>query len=208
MSTSNYYSNLITQTARRSVEATISILGITDKGLRKHLYNELGGNKENFGLLAEPVFESTFPWEASDHVMSSLAGNLLQPSLIQSMDSSGDHKFGKEWYPFKHQYKAWTTLIDEPKKSLVVTSGTGSGKTECFMVPILNDLVQEYEADLNPLVGVRALFIYPLNALINSQRERLRAWTQTYEDGLRFCLFNGNTEEISIKIKEKILMKY
>lgn len=203
MSTSNYYSNLITQAARRSVEATISILGITDKGLRKHLYKELGGHNKNFGLLAEPVFESMFPWEATDYLMSSLAGKLLQPSLIEAMDSSGDHKFGKEWHPFKHQYKAWHTLIDESKKSLVVTSGTGSGKTECFMVPILNDLAKEYEHDLSPLVGVRALFIYPLNALINSQRERLRAWTQAYDDGLRFCLYNGNTEENKHKDQSK-----
>lgn len=203
MPISNYYSNLVTQTSRRSVEATISILGITDKGLRKHLYEELSGRNNHSGLLAEPVFESMFPWEASDHLMSSLSGNLLQSSLIESMNNSGEHKFGKDWYPFRHQYTAWKTLIDEPKKSLVVTSGTGSGKTECFMVPILNDLIKEHETDLNPLVGVRALFIYPLNALINSQRERLRAWTQAYDDGLRFCLYNGNTEENKHKDQNK-----
>lgn len=203
MPISNYYSNLITQAGRRSVEATISILGITDKGLRKHLYEELSGRRNHFGLLAEPVFESMFPWEASNYLMSSLAGNLLQPSLIEAMNNSGDHKFGKDWFPFRHQYTAWKTLIDEPQKSLVVTSGTGSGKTECFMVPILNDLVKEYEEELESLVGVRALFIYPLNALINSQRERLRAWTQAYDDGLRFCLYNGNTEENKHKDQSK-----
>ena len=194
MSISNYYKNLITQTANRSVEATISILGITDKGLRKHLAQELN-NKNNFGLLSDPVFESMFPWEKAQYLMSDLPDNLLLPSLIDAMDKAGDHKFGKDWFPFKHQYKAWTTLLNPPNKSLVVTSGTGSGKTECFMVPILNDLAKEYEHNNEKLVGVRALFIYPLNALINSQRERLRAWTDAYDDGLRFCLYNGNTEE-------------
>ena len=64
------------------------------------------------------------------------------------------------------------------------------------MVPILNDLAREYEANgFEKLVGTRALFLYPLNALINSQRERLRAWTEAYDDGVRFCLYNGNTEE-------------
>lgn len=57
-----------------------------------------------------------------------------------------------------------------------MTSGTGSGKTECFMVPVLEDLYRElHENGNNPLIGVRALFLYPLNALINSQRERLDA---------------------------------
>ena len=186
MSTSNYYRNLITQTAKRSVEATISVLGITDKGLRQHLVKELGGNEKDLGLLSDPVFESMFPWEKSDQVMSSLSENLLKSSLVEAMDKAGDHKFDKDWFPFKHQLKSWNTLLGPSCKSLVVTSGTGSGKTECFMVPILNDLVQEYEQSCESLVGVRALFIYPLNALINSQRERLRAWTVAYDNGLRF----------------------
>jgi DEAD/DEAH box helicase domain-containing protein len=195
MSNNNYYKNLISQAAKRSVESTISILGITDKGLRQHLVQELGGRKEGLGLLANPVFESMFPWEKSDSVMESLSDKMLQSSLIKAMDGAGDHKFGKDWFAFKHQITSWSTLLETQNKSLVVTSGTGSGKTECFMVPILNDLAKEYEEDYKPLVGVRALFIYPLNALINSQRERLRAWTEAYDDGLRFCLYNGNTQE-------------
>lgn len=63
------------------------------------------------------------------------------------------------------------------------------------MVPILNDLIKEYETCDDDLVGVRALFIYPLNALINSQRDRLRAWTGPFDGGIKFCLYNGNTEE-------------
>ncbi len=194
MSINNYYQNIIKQVANRSVEASISILGITDKGLRQHLAQELNNN--HLGLLSDPVFEAMFPWETSEYLMSDLSDNILLPSLIDAMDKAGDHKFGKDWHPFKHQYKSWKTLLNpNEKKSLVVTSGTGSGKTECFMVPILNDLAKEYEKDNKPLVGVRALFIYPLNALINSQRERLRAWTDAYNDGLRFCLYNGNTPE-------------
>jgi len=192
MPTNKHYSNLITQTARRSVEATTSILGITDKHLRKHLRQEL--DKDGLGLLADPVFESTFPWETGDQRMDSLSGNLLNASLIEAMNKAGEHRFGKDWFPFKHQLKSWSTVLED-KKSLVVTSGTGSGKTECFMVPILNDLAQEYEDSQSALIGVRALFIYPLNALINSQRERLLSWTKAYGDGLRFCLYNGNTKD-------------
>jgi superfamily II DNA/RNA helicase len=52
-------------------------------------------------------------------------------------------------------------------RSVIVSSGTGSGKTEAFMIPILNDLLQ------HPAQGVRAILIYPLNALVNDQLERL-----------------------------------
>ncbi len=196
MSGSTYYETLVKSLASRSVEATTSILGITNPWLRRHLAREFDGNGSGLGLLASPVFESIFPWEKGDLTMSSLAGKLLQSSLIEAMHKSKDHKFDKSWYPYKHQLAAWNLLTNKDNnQSVVVTSGTGSGKTECFLVPILNDLAQEYEQSYDPLVGVRALFLYPLNALINSQRDRLRAWTKDYDDGLRFCLYNGNTEE-------------
>ncbi len=62
--------------------------------------------------------------------------------------------------------------------NLVISTGTGSGKTECFLIPILNDLMRELEeAKRNHAVlapGVRALIIYPMNALANDQMDRLR----------------------------------
>ncbi|MCV4939425.1 DEAD/DEAH box helicase, partial [Escherichia coli] len=86
-------------------------------------------------------------------------------------------------------------LAGEKPCSLIAASGTGSGKTECFMVPILDRLVRELERTKKQLNGVRAIFLYPLNALINSQRERLRAWTHAFGSDIRFCLYNGNTPE-------------
>jgi DEAD/DEAH box helicase domain-containing protein len=195
MTSNRYFQDIIERTATRSVEATVSMLSITDIGLRQHLVERLGRDAGvNNGFLADPVFEAMFPWEKSANTMAELSGKLLLPSLIEGMDKAGDQRFGKEWSPFKHQVTAWKSLL-EKQKSLVVTSGTGSGKTECFMVPILNDLASEFEQVGTPLVGVRALFVYPLNALINSQRDRLRAWTDSYGDGVRFCLYNGNTAE-------------
>ena len=73
---------------------------------------------------------------------------------------------------YLHQQKA----IEKTNagKNLVVTTGTGSGKTECFIIPILNHLLKEKEAGtLND--GVRAILIYPMNALANDQMKRLRA---------------------------------
>ena len=77
---------------------------------------------------------------------------------------------------------------------MLVASGTGSGKTECFLVPILENLAREH-ACAGTLTGVRALFLYPLNALINSQRDRLRAWCDGFGKDIRFCLYNGETPE-------------
>src|SRR6185503_14864888 len=88
----------------------------------------------------------------------------------------------------------WTALESKTPKSVIVSTGTASGKTECFLVPILNDLVRESTSS-GRLTGVRALFLYPLNALINSQRERLYGWTHHFKDQVRFCLYNGATPD-------------
>ena len=74
---------------------------------------------------------------------------------------------------------------------MLVTSGTGSGKTECFLVPILDDLARQAEGESHRLEGVQAIMLYPLNALIASQEERLRAWTAPFGGKLRFALYNG-----------------
>jgi len=47
----------------------------------------------------------------------------------------------------------------------------------------------------HPLAGVRAIFLYPLNALIKSQKDRLVAWSEPFGGSLRFCLYNGDTPD-------------
>lgn len=54
------------------------------------------------------------------------------------------------------------------------------------MVPILNDLYEEFIQAGQSLTGVHALFLYPLNALINSQQERLDAWTRHFHNLMPF----------------------
>jgi hypothetical protein len=59
-------------------------------------------------------------------------------------------------------------------RNVVVASGTGSGKTEAFLYPILLHLHKEFrQGSLNSTGGVRALILYPMNALVNDQRDRL-----------------------------------
>jgi ATP-dependent helicase YprA (DUF1998 family) len=194
-----YYSKLLPELAQRARFSTVSRLGFSNPALRKFLLKEFStpfGQPGSF--LGDPVFESTFGWEASTETMASLAGNLLVPALVDAMDAPPqelrkDYRFPKSATPYVHQLEAWRLLSGDTPRSVVVTSGTGSGKTECFMVPILHRLCQEQQKLRRPLVGVRALFLYPLNALINSQRDRLHAWTSGFGDGVRFCLYNGNT---------------
>ena len=72
---------------------------------------------------------------------------------------------------YSHQEKA-IRLAYGDKKNAVVATGTASGKTESFLYPILFELYRQHLAgELRE--GVRALILYPMNALANDQRQRL-----------------------------------
>ena len=90
---------------------------------------------------------------------------------------------------YLHQEKALKKA--SKGQSLVVTTGTGSGKTESFLIPVLHHILAEVESgELDS--GVRAIIIYPMNALANDQIKRLRALLKNYP-AIRFGIYNGNT---------------
>lgn len=198
-----YFAALRNQANNKAKEASLSILGISHPPLRNYLSKQLS---ESEPLVTEPVFEPMFGWEMHTQTMADLVKeNLLSEAVVNALDNKSNERYAFEkcWSPFKHQYKAWRDLLSDKPQSRIITSGTGSGKTECFMVPMLEDLYREMVQDNQPLIGVRALFLYPLNALISSQRERLQAWTGHFGNKIRFCLYNGNTAEFSDNVKDE-----
>ncbi|MDO9597458.1 MAG: DEAD/DEAH box helicase [Azoarcus sp.] len=197
-----YFSELIPELALRAARATVSRLGFSSTPLRAHLMELFSaGYGEPGCFLGDPVFEATFGWKEASQTLGDLARQgLLSPELVQALDKPGNgksdaYRFPTEAHPYHHQLEAWELLTQEKPASVVVTSGTGSGKTECFMVPILEQLIRHRAKRGAKLVGVEALFLYPLNALIQSQRERLNAWTAAFGDQVRYCLYNGLTPE-------------
>lgn len=86
--------------------------------------------------------------------------------------------------PYEHQLRAVETALvgvsqDDGgrRQDLVVMTGTGSGKTESFLLPILGKLIREAAdrgAEFGAQPAVRALVLYPMNALVNDQLGRMR----------------------------------
>lgn len=80
--------------------------------------------------------------------------------------------------PYEHQAQALeiTSHPDAAGRGVVVTTGTGSGKTESFLLPVLARLAEEaLQRPANfDRRAVRALLLYPMNALVNDQLGRLR----------------------------------
>lgn len=78
--------------------------------------------------------------------------------------------------PYEHQADALESVLGSKLKHTIVTTGTGSGKTETFLLPILGRLAREAGQASGSFQtrAVRALLLYPMNALVNDQLSRLR----------------------------------
>lgn len=126
---------------------------------------------------------------------------------------------------YDHQYEALRTAhIDH--KSIIVTTGTGSGKTECFLLPIIADLIKESRHwGEQRSRAMRTMILYPLNALAEDQMIRLRKalnsrnanqngaldWLDKNRYGNRFYFgrytgttpFSGIKEKVYDKLREE-----
>lgn len=105
-------------------------------------------------------------------------------------DKLHKHKLPITCNLYLHQEKAIRAIVGG--NNAVVSTGTGSGKTNCFLIPVLNELLREKEQGTLGK-GVRALFIYPMNALANDQMKNIREILMCYPD-ITFGAYNGGTE--------------
>ena len=191
---------LIAQVCESSAAAAVAQSGLRSPAAIRELRRLLGAPAGTPGsFLADPVIEGAFGYRESARAMSDLE-DLLGRDLIDALDRDDPvrpggerHRFARHFHPYVHQEESWRKLLGEEARSVLVSSGTGSGKTECFLIPILRHLLRTTNADQPE--GVRALMLYPLNALIASQRDRLFDWTHPFGERTRFCLYNGLTPE-------------
>ncbi len=194
------YQELYTGSRERLIDAMVN-LWLRGKGKEQAYLRHILTDKEP--IMADPVFQSIFPWESSEHTFAEHATKLeiLDKDFVDALSNKKveeEFRFPADRKPYKHQTTSWQTMLDkEQRKTIVVTSGTGSGKTECFMVPVLQDIERQLKKDKETEAadGVRAIFLYPLNALMSSQRERIAAWCRALPKPITFALYNGDMDE-------------
>ncbi|GIG29039.1 DEAD/DEAH box helicase [Cellulomonas marina] len=91
-------------------------------------------------------------------------------------------------------------------QSYVLTTGTGSGKSLAYIVPIVDSVLRERDATPNPTPGVKAIVVYPMNALANSQTLELQKYlTFGYAEGRGPVTFARYTGQESDERRREIL---
>ena len=186
------YAQLYTSAKKAIVESLISLWVPAKSDVQKYLQRLLTDEEP---LIAEPVFQSIFPWESSNHTFAEHSSvlRLLDDNFVSALSNSAicnEYTFPRERFPYKHQTSCWQGMLASKPKTMVVTSGTGSGKTECFMIPVLQDIMRRNEKN-----AVQAIFLYPLNALMKSQQQRMDAWCRAIPGEVTYAIYNGDTEE-------------
>jgi len=142
---------------------------IWDEGMiaeRRRLLNQPGVSFQ------EPQLEAT-PFYVSGRTYRQLSIPVPAQEILTLASSRPNVGIYPE--PYLHQSEAIEACLGR-NEELIVATGTGSGKTESFLMPILGSLAVESAQRPGSwkLPGVRALLLYPMNALVSDQLARLR----------------------------------
>ncbi len=195
---------------RDYIEATYHISSSALIKQRRELLDRLGVIHQIPYIESTPRYQSGQRFEAID----GLPAAALKAYLALAAPANGASALLYD-PPYKHQSEAIRrTLVDE--KNLLVMTGTGSGKTESFLLPILGKFAREAERNPSAFLSqkaVRALILYPMNALVNDQLGRLRSlfgdprtvalFTAWAGRPARFARYTSRTPYAGIRTREK-----
>lgn len=173
----------------------------------------------------EPYVELVPRYRSSGKTVAAGATALGLSADVSSFIGLG--LFPNDRHLYTHQWTAWDTTSQG--RNVIVTSGTGSGKTEAFLIPIVARLIEESRtwaatvpAPTTPWwkgtkawqpsraherrpAAIRAMVLYPMNALVEDQLQRLRRaldstqareWLDRHRSGNRFTFgrYTGRTK--------------
>ena len=133
-------------------------------------------------LLKGPYVSLSRPFRQGAPIDALIAGNLLHPHLRERIPREITHLYG-------HQERAIRAIA--AGRTTLVSTGTGSGKTECFLYPIVSRCLQLRDEAAPP--GISAVIVYPMNALAEDQLMRLRSLLAG--TGIPFGIYVGKTPE-------------
>lgn len=155
-------------------------------------------------LFQEPYFEATPAYRVAEDGIGSADVPSDVRSFLLKMADAGRGVFA---VPYAHQLRALESFW--AANDVLVSTGTGSGKTECFMWPMVSKLAHEAATNRESWGSraIRTLVLYPMNALVTDQLGRMRKmlggsadefsciWDDDYNRGRRpqFGMYTGRT---------------
>lgn len=172
-----------------------------------------GSGEGSMDFVRSPYIEVTQSYKSSSYSLQDMVDQGMLCSEVASAFAKYFDSDVSDFRPYVHQYNSVKEAGSYPgsqKKNLVVCTGTGSGKTECFMLPMIDAIYRQHKAagkEYKP--HIRAMILYPMNALVNDQVNRLRKILKNLPE-ITFGRYTGETVddldsvEMSVDIKKKL----
>lgn len=194
-----YTTELLRSTYERYLQ---TIYPFQDESLRQAVLAQL---KEPERLIKGPLLEASPPFETGRSIEQLVQSGILEPGFrVLCQTAKASLPLHRPLYV--HQENAILNIADRGR-NLVVATGTGSGKTESFLIPIINQLLREEKAGTLREPGVRALLLYPMNALANDQLLRLRNLLRGFPR-ITFGRYTGETIEKQSDAEKDFLTEF
>ncbi len=168
---------------------TLNFLPDSERELREAFWRAL---EERDVICREPLL-SVIPAYRQAQPASRLFDRKIPPRLAHRLGQLPVKAFDPARPLYEHQVRSLERA--QNGRNLIVATGTGSGKTECFLLPVLDDALQHQGP------GVRAIVIYPLNALANDQLGRLRNLFPALPE-ITFGRYTGDTPHDRTKLTQ------
>ena len=145
---------------------------VRDAALAKACGRVWSGPADAGGLVGEPWVQHAYPPTTADKTLGDLG---VDGRLVDSLAAAGWHRsFALRQHQHDALLAARTAAPDDGRPAVVISAGTGAGKTESFLFPMLDDLMARPPRRAGD--GVGAVILYPTNALVNDQVGRLEAY--------------------------------
>ncbi|MFT3834586.1 MAG: DEAD/DEAH box helicase [Micropruina sp.] len=176
---------------------TTASIDIKDPRLKEYYQSELDRDRQ----WPEPWLSLNPAFEGGGRIDELVGHGLLHPECerVFRVKRHADEGSGPLLDLHRHQREA--IEVARSGKSYVLTTGTGSGKSLAYIVPIVNHVLSQPRTP-----GVKAIIVYPMNALANSQRGELEKFLRYgYGNGHEPVTFARYTGQETIEDRTKIL---
>ncbi len=166
-----------------------------NKDIENYVHTQIESGKL---LWQEPIIQISKRFKAGKTIPELIDAGILHPATKEVFRLTNE-KTGEKFliHPHLHQEQA-IEIGSNKKESLMVTTGTGSGKSLCYEIPIVDYCLKAKEEGKN---GIKAIIIYLMNALANSQYQELAQ--KLAGSGLKIGLYTGDTDTTPDNALEK-----
>lgn len=164
------------------------------------IYDTVFGSLEEGLFWPDPLIQLNPTFESGDTVDELVVEGILHPECRNIFRANKDKQSVKPFRLYRHQQQA--IEIASQGNNYILTTGTGSGKSLSYIVPIVDHVLRRGSGK-----GIQAIIVYPMNALANSQAGELEKFlTKGYGKGKEPVTFARYTGQENDEERQRIIL--